>query len=90
MDKGTFRILLVSLASFELALIIGAMILIYSDKTVPDWMSTAIVAVITGILGLAVHQQPAEPMQVVNAPGAPVEVAPVPVHKADDGVDTLL
>lgn len=76
MDKITFRILLVSLAVFELALILGSIFLLNQKIDVPEWMSTGIAAVITGILGLAVHQTPAEPVQVINAPGQPVEVEP--------------
>lgn len=89
MDKVTFRILLLSLATFEILLIAGAIFLMYEDKTIPDWQSVAMGSIVTGMLGLAVHQNADEPVQVINPPGDTIDVTAAPAHRADAGVDTL-
>ena len=74
MDKVTFRLLLASLALFEVMLIAGAIFLLYQKIDVPEWMSVAMGSIVTGMLGLAVHQNSEEPIQVINPPGQPVAV----------------
>lgn len=88
MDKITFRILLCILGFFEVILLVGALLLTYFNKTVPDFVTTAIPSVLTGMLGLAIRTSPNEPVQVINPPGDTIDVA-VPLnggdHRADPG-----
>lgn len=63
MDQTTFKIVLYILAGFEAIMLAGALTLLVMNNEVPTWMSTAIIAVITGILGLAVHRVPDTPQE---------------------------
>lgn len=73
MDKITFRILLITLGVFEVILLVGAFVLQYNSKEIPDFVVAAIPSVLTGMLGLAIRTNNEVPVVQNNGnPAVPV------------------
>lgn len=80
-DRGTFRIIAVSVAAVLVLCVVGIVLLALSDKPVPDILENVTVGALTGLVGLLASPKGGDAPQdvnVVNRRDDPVPVQPEP------------
>lgn len=83
-DQKTVRLVISVLGVLALAVVVGAIVLSYQEKTIPDALialGSVSVGAVAGILSKTSGSETPQAVEVVNRDADPVPVDPQPVKK---------